>query len=238
MQLDRFLDWFPAEQIMVVTSDQLDRHRTATFARIASFCGVDPDADVRPSAGAPTSRAASRCRSGSPPPAHHPVRPQGWPRGSGPVRERIGARTRRQLRPEDVAFEPAVERWLVDELAPDVQRLERWARNRVRRVGASSGARAGEAAQGQPKGLLSPLPRHRASPVTVAASSSVSRSASRGSPGSRPAFFQSVGLRRRRRARAYPSRPVGSAPRCPRRPRPSTAGRRRRPRRCRPGATT
>ena len=127
MQLDRFLDWFPAEQIMVVTSDQLDRDRTATFARIASFCGVDPDAEVRALSG------RSHESSGKQVPVGLTARLRTIPALRrvaevlpAPVRERIGARTRRQLRPEDVTFEPAVERWLVDELAPDVERLERW----------------------------------------------------------------------------------------------------------------
>ena len=127
MQLDRYLDWFPEEQIMVVTSDQLDGDRSTTFARIASFCGVDPGVEV------PALGGRSHESSGKQVPVGLTARLRTIPvlrRAAEvlptPLREKIGARTRRQLRPEDVAFDPVVERWLIDELTPDLQRLERW----------------------------------------------------------------------------------------------------------------
>ena len=98
------------------------------------------------SAGAPTSRAASRCPSAHRPPAHHPVHPQG---GRGAPHPAPGEDRRphpAELRPEDVAFDPVVERWLIDELTPDLQRLERWLGPDFDGWGLGARARSGPAA--------------------------------------------------------------------------------------------
>ena len=43
MQLEQYLACFPAEQILVITAEQLRRDRTATVGRVLAFLGVDPD---------------------------------------------------------------------------------------------------------------------------------------------------------------------------------------------------
>jgi hypothetical protein len=42
MQLERYLDHFPREQILIVTSDDLKADRLATVQRVYRFLGVDP----------------------------------------------------------------------------------------------------------------------------------------------------------------------------------------------------
>lgn len=43
MQLERFLQWFPPEQILVLTSDALRNDRLATLASVCAFLGVDAE---------------------------------------------------------------------------------------------------------------------------------------------------------------------------------------------------
>jgi hypothetical protein len=43
LQLDRYLDYFPREQILVITAEELRDARRATIRRVYGFIGVDPD---------------------------------------------------------------------------------------------------------------------------------------------------------------------------------------------------
>jgi hypothetical protein len=43
MQLERYLEYFPREQILVVTSESLKAHRRRTVQEVYRFLGVDPD---------------------------------------------------------------------------------------------------------------------------------------------------------------------------------------------------
>jgi hypothetical protein len=43
MQLEQYLARFPAEQLLIITAEQLRRDRTATVGRVLRFLGVDPD---------------------------------------------------------------------------------------------------------------------------------------------------------------------------------------------------
>jgi Sulfotransferase family len=43
MQLGQYLARFPAEQILIITAEQLRHDRTATVRRVLTFLGVDPD---------------------------------------------------------------------------------------------------------------------------------------------------------------------------------------------------
>jgi hypothetical protein len=42
LQIDRYLDWFPRERLLVVTSEELRAERPSTLRRIFEFLGVDP----------------------------------------------------------------------------------------------------------------------------------------------------------------------------------------------------
>jgi hypothetical protein len=127
MQLDRYLDWFPAEQIMVVTADQLDHDRVATFRRIASFCGVDPDVELdalgtrqhESSEKQVPVGITAKLRSV---PAVRRVA-ESLP---APLRARLGAATRRSLKPEELRLDASTEAWIVDQLQPDLAGLRRW----------------------------------------------------------------------------------------------------------------
>ena len=48
LQLERYLEWFPRERILVTTSEELRTSREKTMQRVYEFLGVD--ADVRPDA--------------------------------------------------------------------------------------------------------------------------------------------------------------------------------------------
>jgi hypothetical protein len=43
LQLERYLDVFPAERVLVIDQDELLRHRRSTLARVFAFLGVDAD---------------------------------------------------------------------------------------------------------------------------------------------------------------------------------------------------
>jgi hypothetical protein len=127
MQLERYLDFFPAEQILVVTSEHLDHERTATFRRIASFCGVDPDVDV-PELGSRSHESSEKLV-----PAGFTARLRTIPAIRkaakalpAPIRTRLGAATRRTLQDEELVLEPATEAWLIEQLQPDLVGLRRW----------------------------------------------------------------------------------------------------------------
>jgi len=45
-QLERYLDWFPPEQILTVSSERLGTNRVATLRQVCEFVGVDPDAEM------------------------------------------------------------------------------------------------------------------------------------------------------------------------------------------------
>jgi hypothetical protein len=124
MQLERYRDWFPDEQIMVVTSEHLDHDRAETFARIATFCGVDPNVEL----------AALETRS-------HGSGSKQVPMGvtarlrtipavrkaaeslPAPIRSRLGAATRRSLKVDEVELSPSTEAWIVDQLRDDLVKL-------------------------------------------------------------------------------------------------------------------
>jgi hypothetical protein len=42
LQLQQYLEWFPAEQILVVDSDELRTRRDETLERVFAFVGIDP----------------------------------------------------------------------------------------------------------------------------------------------------------------------------------------------------
>jgi Sulfotransferase domain len=46
MQLDQYLEHFPREQILVITSEALRNDRERTFKQVLAFIGVDPDTKV------------------------------------------------------------------------------------------------------------------------------------------------------------------------------------------------
>jgi hypothetical protein len=43
MQIDRYLEWFPREQILLVTSEELRSERIPTMRQIFAFLEIDPD---------------------------------------------------------------------------------------------------------------------------------------------------------------------------------------------------
>jgi hypothetical protein len=43
MQLERYLEHFPREQLLVITAEELREHRAATMRRVFGFIGADPD---------------------------------------------------------------------------------------------------------------------------------------------------------------------------------------------------
>jgi hypothetical protein len=127
MQLERFLDWFPEDQLLVATSDQLDHDRRATFARIARFVGVDPDVEVAELAG------RSHESSDKQVPVGFTAKLRTVPairRAAGalpaPIRTRLGAATRRSLQPEELELDSSTEAWILEELRSDLAGLRRW----------------------------------------------------------------------------------------------------------------
>jgi hypothetical protein len=127
MQLERYLDHFPAEQLLVLTSDQLDHERTATFARIAAFVGVDPDVEVPALAGRSHESSAKQVPAGFTAKLRTiPAVRRAAEALPGPVKARIGAATRRELKPEELVMTPATEAWLLEQLHDDLVGLRRW----------------------------------------------------------------------------------------------------------------
>jgi hypothetical protein len=127
MQLDRYLEWYPADQIMVVTADLLDHDRSTTFARVATFCGVDPEIE------AAALEARSHGSSSKQVPVGVTARLRTIPAIRkaaealpAPIRSRLGAATRRSMQPEELELDPATEAWLIEQLQPDLAGLRRW----------------------------------------------------------------------------------------------------------------
>ena len=127
MQLNRFLDWFPAEQITVVTSEQLDHERIATFRRIASFVGVDPDVEVAALEGRSHESDSKQVPVGVTARLRNiPAIRKAAESLPAPIRSRLGAATRRSLEPEELELDAPTEAWIVDQLRPDLVGLRRW----------------------------------------------------------------------------------------------------------------
>ncbi len=127
-QLDHYLEHFAADQILVVTSDDLRHRRHDTLARVAGFLGVDasvPAGDaVSDERGRTTDKhlaspVVARLRRSPPIAAVARVAP-------APVRRFARGVGRRPLPAQDATIDAALEAELVELLAPDVARLRRF----------------------------------------------------------------------------------------------------------------
>ena len=126
-QLAAYTEWFPTEQIMVVTAEQLDHERVETFRRIAVFCGIDPDVEI------PTLETRSHGSESKQVPVGMTARLRTIPlirkaaeALPAPIKAKLGAATRRSLAPEELELDPATEAWVLDQLRPDLEGLRAW----------------------------------------------------------------------------------------------------------------
>jgi hypothetical protein len=127
MQLERYLDWFPAEQLMVITSEQLDHERAATFRRIAAFCGVDPDVELEALDQRSHESGSKQVPVGVTARLRNiPALRKAAEALPAPVRSRIGAATRRELQPDELELDASTQAWIIDQLRPDLVGLRRW----------------------------------------------------------------------------------------------------------------
>jgi hypothetical protein len=121
-QLDRFLEHFPREQVLVLSSEQLRARRESVLKEAFQFIGVDPDVAV-PNLDAELNRGADKRRT--------PL-PVEWTQralGRAGILQRMPMRWRR--RAFDAAkvgrirvdVPPDLARWIWDELAEDRERF-------------------------------------------------------------------------------------------------------------------
>ena len=112
MQLERYLEHFPRERVLLLTAEELRADRHATLKRVFEFLGVAADLPVA---------AAPR--------AQHPSEDKRVPRrgvpkalGRGPLR----GLARRRLRPAETSLSEAEEQRLRELMRPDMERLARY----------------------------------------------------------------------------------------------------------------
>jgi Sulfotransferase family len=125
-QIDRYLECFPPEQLLVLTAEQLRHDRTATLDRVLEFLGLDPgwqppelareyNATARKPARRPVPRPLKRLLDAS---LHVGVSPR--------TVERLSYRSvGTKVDQTRIVFSDAVRTGLEDELRDDVRRLRR-----------------------------------------------------------------------------------------------------------------
>jgi hypothetical protein len=123
-QLEPYLEHFPLERILLITSENLRDHRPETLRRVFSFLGVDPGfvpetmseeanrTDVRRERVPAVDRARDR-----------PVYRALARVTPGPVRRLHYRLTTRPMRTVDVRLSPETERIIVEGLRPDIAQL-------------------------------------------------------------------------------------------------------------------
>jgi Sulfotransferase family len=90
LQLERYLDRFPAERLLVITAEELRDDRLATVGRVLEFLGADPAAAARVAGAAPPGAAGA-----APPRRPRAAEPAGEdPPGAGGTPARGAARRR------------------------------------------------------------------------------------------------------------------------------------------------
>jgi hypothetical protein len=128
-QLDQFAEWFPREQLLVLTSDELRADRERSFDRVLSFVDADPgwrppqlSVDRNVGAEKRVTRSWANHVGGA------LLRSRWGDRGRGRGRTTV-ARLRRSplltrpVRPDDLVLADDLQRRLEDALRPDVARL-------------------------------------------------------------------------------------------------------------------
>ena len=121
LQLDQYLDYFPREQILVLTAEDLRHHPERELRRIFAFLGVDPDL-AAPGTDPQLHRSGDKRVPRTPLRAHTRL----WrlpARAPRPLRPFLRSVVSRAARPEETAIPPAVEERLRELLRPDVARL-------------------------------------------------------------------------------------------------------------------
>ncbi|HEY7282279.1 MAG TPA: sulfotransferase domain-containing protein [Actinomycetota bacterium] len=127
LQLERYLDWFPESQLLLLTSEALRSRRVETVNRVLSFIGVDDTAGLdlaREYNRASDKRASRRLATTLRKVPHRSDQDSFGER----LLRRLGS-TRlmtRPIRPDEVAIDADLRQRLADVLRPDVERLRRW----------------------------------------------------------------------------------------------------------------
>lgn len=123
-QLDRYLEHFPREQLLVVSSERLRTSRRETLAEVFEFIGVDPHVDV-PDLDRELNRGAGKRRI---PQWVRPMRAVLWRLGIfGRMTPHQRKSLQRRLQRERIRAEmPAeLEEWIWQELDDDLHRLRK-----------------------------------------------------------------------------------------------------------------
>ena len=123
MQIERYLEHFEREQLLVLTTDELAADPTATVRRVlahldlaADWTPPNPGLHLNPSVGMKAMRRRYR-------PVHRRLMRHGW-YGSGPGRRlRYSAFATRSFRPDETGVDPDLEDRLRVLLRPDLERL-------------------------------------------------------------------------------------------------------------------
>lgn len=127
LQLERYFDWFPRSQFLLLTTEDLRERRQATMRRLFSFIGVDPDVDIDVS-GEYNRGAEKRAQRSVGPLAKLLPRSVRANPSVRPLLLRL-ARHRLNTRPiaaADVTIDDDLRRRLADLVRPDVERLKAW----------------------------------------------------------------------------------------------------------------
>lgn len=130
-QLERFLEWFPRDRILIASSERLRDDREATIRRVLAFVGVDPDVPLRGVEDELQTRASKR-RSMGPrvlESARVRLRASPWYHRSPAAVKRALMSIRRTLsRPvsaDDAVLSPDLEHDLREQLAEDMDRFRK-----------------------------------------------------------------------------------------------------------------
>jgi Sulfotransferase domain len=121
-QLEPYLEHFDRTQILLMTSERLRHDRAAALADVFTFIGVDPTIPV-PNLHEERNRGAEKRRM---PRWVRPARKVLWKAGIyGRLSPEQRVRVQRFLQREDIeaVVTPEIERWILAELAEDLQRL-------------------------------------------------------------------------------------------------------------------
>lgn len=126
MQIEQYLEHFPRERLLVIRSEDLRARREETMHRVHSFLGVDPgwsapDQDREYNAIAVKSAPGPLMRAARHVPGSSRVRLLAP--GAVTAAERLLGRSRRPVDVTTGTISPELRRRLLDELAPDLERL-------------------------------------------------------------------------------------------------------------------
>lgn len=146
MQLERYLDHFHLEQMLVLTSEALAADRGTVMAQIHRFVGVDPLPGTATAVDGTWYRGETRRRRGllARAAAGSDVARRAFGRLPAPVQHAVRRAGSRPVDPGSRLLSAPAERAVVDLLRPDLERLHRYAPDGVRSWGLLEGAPAVE----------------------------------------------------------------------------------------------